>query len=206
MSRDDASPGDAQDARWVKAARAGSEPAFARLVSRHQRAVRSFLMRVAANPADADDLAQETFLAAWSALAQLRTPGHFKSWLMGMAWRKAKSQARSAARTSRRDHDWQSTRAETHTPQPEAVISMRRALMELPDDQRAALALCAGEGWTHADAARILGLPVGTVKSHITRGRARVLAHLDTHVQPETGARTSQRTEASRPEEVASDD
>jgi RNA polymerase sigma-70 factor (ECF subfamily) len=49
---------------------------------------------------------------------------------------------------------------------------------ELPDDQRAALALCLGQDFTHAEAAEILKLPLGTVKSHVTRGRARLQAAL----------------------------
>jgi len=44
----------------------------------------------------------------------------------------------------------------------------------LPDDQRAAVALCLGAGWSHGDAAGILEMPLGTVKSHVTRGRARL--------------------------------
>jgi RNA polymerase sigma-70 factor (ECF subfamily) len=47
---------------------------------------------------------------------------------------------------------------------------------DLPEDQRASLALCLGQDFTHAEAAEILGLPLGTVKSHVTRGRARLQA------------------------------
>jgi RNA polymerase sigma-70 factor (ECF subfamily) len=51
-------------------------------------------------------------------------------------------------------------------------------MAELPDDQRAAVALCLGEGFSHTEAAAILALPLGTVKSHVTRGRERLLARL----------------------------
>ena len=47
--------------------------------------------------------------------------------------------------------------------------------MSLPLDQRAAVALCLAEGFSHAEAAEALGVPLGTVKSHIARGRARLL-------------------------------
>jgi RNA polymerase sigma-70 factor (ECF subfamily) len=57
-------------------------------------------------------------------------------------------------------------------------LALRRAMDELPDDQRAALALCLGQDFTHAEAAEILKLPLGTVKSHVTRGRARLQAAL----------------------------
>jgi RNA polymerase sigma-70 factor (ECF subfamily) len=54
-------------------------------------------------------------------------------------------------------------------------------MAQLPDDQRAALALCLGEGFSHADAAVILNMPLGTVKSHVLRGRERLLTILDGH-------------------------
>jgi len=53
----------------------------------------------------------------------------------------------------------------------------------LPEDQRAALALCIGQEFTHGEAAEILGLPLGTVKSHVIRGRARLQAALGVGVE-----------------------
>ena len=73
-------PTQATDAALVAAARAGSDNAFARLVDRHQQAVRSFLRRVSGHEADADDLAQETFLAAWSSLRTLDRPERVRSY------------------------------------------------------------------------------------------------------------------------------
>jgi RNA polymerase sigma-70 factor (ECF subfamily) len=57
-------------------------------------------------------------------------------------------------------------------------LALRKAMEELPEDQRAALALCLGQEFTHAEAAEILGLPLGTVKSYVTRGRVRLQAAL----------------------------
>jgi RNA polymerase sigma-70 factor (ECF subfamily) len=57
-------------------------------------------------------------------------------------------------------------------------LALRRAMDELPVDQRAALALCLGQDFTHQEAAEVLNLPLGTVKSHINRGRARLQAAL----------------------------
>lgn len=51
-------------------------------------------------------------------------------------------------------------------------------MAELPDDQRAAVALCLAEGWSHPEAADVLGLPLGTIKSHVARGRDKLLAAL----------------------------
>jgi RNA polymerase sigma-70 factor (ECF subfamily) len=163
------------DAALVAAARSGSDTAFARLVDRHQQAVRSFLCRVCGHEADADDLAQETFLAAWTSLRTLKTPEQVRAWLFGIAWRRAKGMARSMARTRQRDNRWQSERPDHDMPGTELTLAMQQALAQLPDDQRAAVALCLAGDWTHADAARILDMPLGTVKSHVARGRVRLM-------------------------------
>ncbi len=162
------------DAALVAAARSGSDPAFARLVDRYQQPVRLFLRRVCVNAADADDIAQEAFLAAWSKLGSLRQAEQFKSWLFSLAWNKARMAARSAVRARERDTGWQADQAESAEPRSEMAIALNQALQQLPEDQRAAVALCLGGGWSHADAAAILEMPLGTVKSHIARGRERL--------------------------------
>lgn len=119
-----------QDAAWVSSALRGSDAAFARLVDRHGAALRNFLRRVCLNTDEADDLAQEAFLAAWTSLRHLDAPERFRPWVMGIAWRKAKTAARTAARRRNRE------------------------------------------------AAETLNLPLGTVKSHIARGRPKLAAIL----------------------------
>ncbi|WP_426035951.1 RNA polymerase sigma factor [Brevundimonas sp. DC300-4] len=57
-------------------------------------------------------------------------------------------------------------------------LALADAMAGLPADQRACVALCLADGWSHSDAAEALGLPLGTVKSHVARGRARLLAAL----------------------------
>ena len=57
-------------------------------------------------------------------------------------------------------------------------LGLEQALADLSPDQKAAVVLCLGEGWTHGEAAAALGLPLGTVKSHVARGRDRLLAAL----------------------------
>src|SRR5262252_7213216 len=91
------------DRELIAAIRDGSEPAFNILVDRHQQAVRMFLRRLLGNDADADDLAQETFLAAWTNARSFRDEGNVRSWRCGIAWRKAKGAQRSWFRRSARD-------------------------------------------------------------------------------------------------------
>ena len=98
------------DAPLVRAARSGSQSAFARLVATHERPLREFLRK--SGFGDADDIAQEAFLAAWSGLARLKDDEGFRAWLFGVAWRKAIDHGRSAHRSARRDHAWREEQAQ----------------------------------------------------------------------------------------------
>ena len=166
------------DAPLVRAARGGSQSAFARLVAAHERALRGFLRK--SGFGDADDIAQEAFLAAWSGLNRLRDDEGFRAWLFGIAWRKALDHSRSARRAARRDQAWREDQAEDAPRQadPADRMALEAALADLPPDQRACVTLCLGQGWSHGEAAEVLDLPLGTVKSHVNRGRERLLSVL----------------------------
>jgi RNA polymerase sigma-70 factor (ECF subfamily) len=167
---------ESDDAALVSRIREGSERAFNLLIDRHQQAVRGFLRRLLASAADADDIAQETFLAVWEGAGQYRGGSSVRSWLCAIAWRKAKSAQRSWFRRRARETDWQAEGAgPVDGASPEDRLAVRKALMALPIEQRAAVALCLAEGFSHAEAAEALGAPLGTVKSHVARGRARLL-------------------------------
>jgi RNA polymerase sigma factor (sigma-70 family) len=171
-------PALASDEDLVAAAAAGSGGAFSRLVERHQQAVRAFLRRACGDWALADDLAQETFLAAWSRLDR-RTPGaSLRAWLCGIGYRKCLTAARARRRSLRREADYQQAAALAGAGPPEDRMALEAAMAELPLEQRACVALCLAAGFSHAEAAEALDLPLGTVKSHVTRGRARLLTTL----------------------------
>lgn len=168
------------DTTLVGQAQAGSTSAFAQLVNAHQQAVRAFLRRLSGSHAEADDLAQETFLAAWQNLSRFERGRDFRQWLMGLAYKKHLGARRSLFRRMRRDAAAIEGAGEAGSPYPaaDARLDVSRALAQLPPDQRAAVALCLAEEFTHAEAAEILGLPLGTVKSHVARGRDKLLAAL----------------------------
>lgn len=166
------------DAPLVRAARAGSQAAFARLVAIHEKPLRGFLRK--SGWIDADDIAQEAFVAAWTSLGRLRADDGFRAWLYGIAWRKALDNRRAASRSARRDEDWRGQEALEMASEVarEDRMALQAALDTLPEDQRACVTLCLGQGWSHPEASEALGLPLGTVKSHVTRGRERLLAVL----------------------------
>jgi len=167
------------DAELVSRALSGSDVAFSRLVERHQAAVRGFLRRMLGGGwAEADDVAQDTFLAAWQSLRSLKEPAGVRAWLCGIAWRKAQDRIRSSRRGAARDHVWLETVEMPAGVSPEDRMSVAAAMAELPADVRACVALCLADGWSQGEVSMALGLPLGTVKSHVARGRARLLKAL----------------------------
>lgn len=143
---------------------------FETLVRTHQGVVRAFLCRISGDAALADDLAQESFVKAHGALHQLSSPEKARSWLFGIAYRTYADHARKEARRR--------ALRETGTsePPPPAVpsgqkLDIERAMDALTPDCRAVILLCLLHGMSHAEAAKTTGLPIGTVKSHIARGK-----------------------------------
>lgn len=166
------------DAPLVRAARAGDHRAFGRLVELHQQGLRAFLRR-SCGP-DADDVAQDALVTAWSSLPRLRDDAGFRPWLYGIAWRKAQTRRRSTVRGARRDGEWLDAEGGEAAAalDPADRMALEAAMAALPDDQRAAVVLCLAQGWSHGEAAEALGLPLGTIKSHVGRGRDKLLAVL----------------------------
>jgi len=164
----------------VARARAGSADAFGRLVHMHQQGLRAFLRRVGAH--DADDLAQETFVFAWEHIARF-DPGPdsgrpFRPWLFGIAWRKFREGKRSFLRRLMRQGRAAIDMEASYQPNPGLKLDLARAVAGLPPEQKAALLLCLGCEFTHAETAQALAMPLGTVKSHVARGREKLVAAL----------------------------
>jgi RNA polymerase sigma factor (sigma-70 family) len=171
-----------EDAALIAEIRNGSERAFNVLIDRHQQAVRGFLRRLLSDVADAEDLAQETFVVAWTRPETYRGEAGVRSWLCAIAWHKARSAQRAWFRRRAREATWAADVAVQVEParSPEAAV-VNRALDALPIEQRAAIILCVIEGFSHSEAAGILDVPLGTVKSHVARGKARLMDVLGGH-------------------------
>jgi len=163
------------DVALLDALRGGSEQAFNRLIDRHQQAVRLFLRGVI-SPADAEDVAQETFLAAWTHARSFKGLSTVRAWLLSIAWRKAKGQQRWSFRGRRRDTAYHELVASDPFASGDqlAQLAVHQALAQLSTEQRAAVMLCLGCGLSHTEAAEALDMPLGTVKSHVLRGRDRL--------------------------------
>lgn len=152
----------------------GDRAAFQLLVLRHEGRLRAFLSRAAGSEADGDDLAQETFVRAWRRAGDYRGQGSYAAWVMGIGWRLFLDQRRTAKRReglALQDED-APTSGNPHGV-TDAAIDASRLLAGLSAQERAALTLCLGHGWSHGDAAEIMGVPLGTLKSLVLRGRAK---------------------------------
>ena len=160
----------------VARARAGSADAFGRLVHMHQQGLRAFLRRLGAR--DADDIAQETFVFAWEHMARFDSARPLRPWLFGIAWRKFREGKRSWLRRLTRQGHATADMETALQPDPGLKLDLAKALGDLSPEQKAALLLCLGCEFTHAEAAEALAMPLGTIKSHVARGREKLTAAL----------------------------
>jgi RNA polymerase sigma-70 factor (ECF subfamily) len=163
-----------EDAQLAKATAAGDAAAFSQLVKRHEGAVRRFLLRLSGHAAD--DLAQEVFIQAWRLGSTWRGTGTYKSWLMGIAWTQFLSARRGDQRRAARESNWENEAAVVDAT---VQIDVQRALAELGERERAAAILCFAEGCSHSEAATIMRLPLGTLKSVVARARTKLAERLE---------------------------
>jgi RNA polymerase sigma-70 factor (ECF subfamily) len=152
--------------------------AFGDLVRRHQSAVRAFLRHLTrGDHALADDLAQETFLRAYRSLAGYRGASALSTWLLGIAynhWRNARRRAPAAPLSPDREEP----AADSGAAASDLRHDLAAALRHLNADEQLALHVCYQQGLTHEEAAALLDWPVGTVKTHLARGKEKLRQHL----------------------------
>ncbi|MEV6304069.1 sigma-70 family RNA polymerase sigma factor [Actinoplanes sp. NPDC051861] len=158
--------------------RSGDEKALRTAYERHGAAVLYLAQRLLGNRADAEDVTQLTFVAAWTGRDGFDPQrGTMLGWLLGIARRKAVDRLRSAAREDRKTD---SVRAQQHIStddeeSPDRIVDrlvVADELGRLPEEQRRTLELAFFDDLTHPQIAAVTGLPLGTVKSHIRRGMA----------------------------------
>ena len=151
--------------------------------------LRAFGMSLLGNRDRADDLTQETILKAWSHMDSFEEGTNLQAWLFTIMRNTFISQCRREVREVP-DPDGVKAQAQTCPPEQEGYVDLQdlhRALTQVPPEQREALILVAGAGFSYEEAAGIVGCPIGTVKSRVNRGRLK-LAELLGWVDPlETG-------------------
>jgi RNA polymerase sigma factor (sigma-70 family) len=161
------------DARQAEAglaslAMAGDRAAFGQLVQMHQAAVRALSRRLARSTPDGDDIAQSAFLTAWRRRSTWQG-GSFKAWVCAIAYREFLN--RRPGETPVEDAG---DRMDLVEDAPVERMDLARAMAGLEAGERSAIALCLGAGLSHGEAALAMGAPLGTVKSWVLRGRAKL--------------------------------
>jgi len=176
------------DAQLIARALVGDDRhAFAELVRRHQSSVRACLRKLTAgNHALADDLSQETFVLAWRNLKSFRQEARFSTWLYRIATNCWLADARKRKEELLGDRDETLGEAEgddamvggsahhDHAGTSALKLDLERAMAVLTEGERAAIVQCYHNDLTHEEAAYVLDCPVGTVKTHVLRGKQKL--------------------------------
>jgi RNA polymerase sigma-70 factor (ECF subfamily) len=176
----------ADEAALVARLRAGDARAFETLVTTYQHRIFGVALRMLGSRAEAEDVAQETFLRAHRALGEFRGDARLGTWLYAIASRLCLTRLTSGARRHERSDDLALLRcpapaadAATALERQELAAALRDAIAALPDERRIVVVLRDLEGLGYEEIAEVLGLELGTVRSRLHRARLDLKAKLE---------------------------
>ena len=165
----------------VDAARGGDHRAFEALVLKYQDRIYRLIQRMVSGSDVVDDLAQEVFIRAYRSLGDFKGESSLYTWLYKIALNLCRNHYRTRGRKPAHeelDEADGATGVEAGGGTPEDEVSrrefwdhLRRGLDELPAEQREAVVFCDLEGMSYEEMASVIGVPIGTVRSRIFRGR-----------------------------------
>lgn len=169
-----------EDAALVLLGTLGSIPAFDELIRRYRGAIGLVAEQIVKNRSVAEDIVQETFLAAFRALPQLEEPAAFPAWLRAIARNQAIRVLKQERKCTTVDNLEQVIHANSQEIRPRDWVSslehevVYRAIAQLPEDQQEVLYLAAYEDWSIAQIAQYLAVPEATVRGRLYRARQSV--------------------------------
>jgi RNA polymerase sigma-70 factor (ECF subfamily) len=186
------------EARLIELSRRGDLDAFNEIVTIYQQQVFNLSLRMLGSPTSAEDVTQEAFMSAFRNMSKMRGPS-VKSWLLRIASNACIDELRRRRRQATLSIDYhrpgddeskpafelpdKAAGPEAHALQSELGYALQAELLKLPSDQRLAVILCDVEQLSYEEIAEAMGTSVGTVKSRISRGRARLREAIE--AQPE---------------------
>lgn len=175
------------DNRLVSLFQRGDEDAFDALVERHRRRIYSLVCRLA-SPAEADDLAQEVFIAAYKALPNFRGDSAFSTWIYRIAVHVCSHHLRKR-RLDTTDLDEEFMDCDRgHDPERSAISSelqerVREAIHNLPYKLRVVVVLRDLHGLNYEEIAQVVGCPIGTVRSRLHYATQKLASVLKPYVE-----------------------
>ncbi|HYJ31616.1 MAG TPA: sigma-70 family RNA polymerase sigma factor [Candidatus Binatia bacterium] len=179
------SPTPAGDERNLLArCRAGDTRAFSILVERYRDRAYGLALRMVRSPSDAEEVAQDAFVRAWRSLADFRGDSSFGTWLYRIVWRRAVDRAavlrtrmgKETALEEMPEVGRTAVARESSAADTGDASEWDRITEGLSDAQRAVVTLFYYEDMALKDVARVLDMPEGTVKTHLSRARAALRA------------------------------
>lgn len=175
------------DEALIRAAQSGDLDAFNLLVMRHERPVFNVALRLLRDVGLAEDATQDAFIRAWQNIGSFQS-GSVRSWLYKIATNRSYDMLRASSRRPAGSLEaemveiepiWSAGGAGEESPDAHALrrelsIYLERALTSLPDDQRMVVMLVDVQGLDYHEVAETMGIALGTVKSRLSRARAKV--------------------------------
>lgn len=156
--------------------------AFAELVRRHQSTVRAGLRKLTRGDEGlADDLAQETFLLAYRNLAKFRFDARFSTWLYRIAYNAFISDARKMKEVLHDNDEDPIEMPDDRAPLAESAnlrLDLDRAMTCLSEAERAVIVQCYYNDLSHDEAAQVLSMPLGTVKTHVLKAKEKMKSRM----------------------------
>ncbi len=192
-------PNDERDEEIVRRVVAGDTAAFGVLVERHERRVYNLALRMTGREEDARDATQDAFLTALRKLSSFRGEAAFTTWMhrvtVNACYDLLRKRSRAPLLDRTEEHEPEPPPAPDHADASDLSIDVRRALLEVPEDYRAVMIMHDVQDLPYEEVAEIVGVPVGTVKSRLHRGRialARALEGPPARERPEPAGPSDQ--------------
>ncbi len=168
-------PNDERDEDVVRRVVDGDTAAFGVLVERHERRVYNLALRMTGREEDARDATQDAFLTALRKLSSFRGEAAFTTWMhrvtVNACYDLLRKRSRAPLLDRTEEHEPEPSPAPDHADASDLSIDVQRALLEVPEDYRAVMILHDVQDLPYEEVAEIVGIPVGTVKSRLHRGR-----------------------------------
>jgi RNA polymerase sigma-70 factor, ECF subfamily len=168
----------------------GDPAAFETLIRNHQRMIHSLTFRMTGSLADAEDLAQETFIRAYEQIGTFRGSAKFSTWLYRIAFNTCLNWRQSEARRFQLHVNCGEELSATHahgenaSPENQMNQQLQSALLRLPAKQRAAIVLTVYDGFNHAEAAQISGCSETTISWRVFTAKRKLKSWLEKGIEP----------------------